>query len=112
MPIYSYKCDECDHQFEIKQRIVEDSLTKCPECQKEKLRRLINFVPGISFKGSGFYINDSKKELKSSANSDNNKVKTSDTKDANNSNSKKGKVSSGKDKKTSKKDTKTNKKIK
>ena len=40
--------------------MVEASLTVCPECEKETLRRVIDSVPGIAFKGSGFYVTDSR----------------------------------------------------
>jgi putative FmdB family regulatory protein len=41
MPTYDYKCDACGHTFEQVQSIKADSLKKCPECGKQKLRRLI-----------------------------------------------------------------------
>ena len=41
MPTYEYVCDNCEHQFEIYQSIHDDSLTKCSECNKNKLRRII-----------------------------------------------------------------------
>ena len=58
MPTYEYKCDGCGHTFEKVQSIKADSLKKCPECGKQKLRRLIGVGGGFIFKGSGFYITD------------------------------------------------------
>ena len=58
MPLYEYRCRNCDHRFEIQQSFSDDPLTICPECQGE-LRKVFNPV-GISFKGSGFYKNDSR----------------------------------------------------
>lgn len=58
MPLYEYRCRNCDHQFEVQQSFSDDPLTVCPECQGE-LRKVFNPV-GISFKGSGFYKNDSR----------------------------------------------------
>ena len=58
MPTYDYECDGCGHKFEHFQSIKEDALTKCPECKKNKLRRLIGPGAAIMFKGSGFYITD------------------------------------------------------
>ena len=56
MPTYAYRCKQCEHEFEIVQRISEDPLTECPECKGEICRML--FPVGIVFKGSGFHIND------------------------------------------------------
>lgn len=58
MPLYEYRCKACAHQFEVQQSFSDDPLTVCPECQGE-LRKVFNPV-GISFKGSGFYKNDSR----------------------------------------------------
>jgi putative FmdB family regulatory protein len=60
MPIYEYRCNDCKHEFETEQRMVEDPLTKCPKC-KGKIQRIIGKNIGIAFKGSGFYVNDNKK---------------------------------------------------
>lgn len=60
MPTYEYKCDNCDHLFEIYQSMKDDKLTKCPECGKDTLRRLIGTGSGLIFKGSGFYLTDYK----------------------------------------------------
>ena len=59
MPIYEYECDPCGCCFERKQRFDEEPVAICPDCQG-KARRVINSVPVI-FKGSGFYITDSRK---------------------------------------------------
>lgn len=58
MPVYEYRCKNCGHQFEATQAFSDDALTECPECQGE-LRKVFGSV-GISFKGSGFYKNDSR----------------------------------------------------
>lgn len=58
MPVYEYRCRACNHQFEIQQSFSDDALSTCPECEGE-LRKV--FAPvGITFKGSGFYKNDSR----------------------------------------------------
>jgi putative FmdB family regulatory protein len=67
MPLYEYRCRSCNHQFEIQQSFSDDALTVCPECQGE-LRKVFNPV-GISFKGSGFYKNDSRGSSSSSSSS-------------------------------------------
>ncbi len=58
MPTYDYRCDACEHEFEEFQSIKDMPLTKCPECHKKKLRRLIGGGAAIVFKGSGFYQTD------------------------------------------------------
>lgn len=58
MPTYDYECDACGHQIELFQRISEDPVKKCPECKKNKLRRLFGTGAAIVFKGSGFYETD------------------------------------------------------
>ena len=58
MPIYEYECGKCRHSFEKKQRFDEEPLAICPECQG-KAKRVIQPSP-IIFKGSGFYITDSR----------------------------------------------------
>ena len=59
MPIYEYECGLCQHHFERKQRFDEEPVAICPECQG-KGRRVIHSTPVI-FKGSGFYITDSRR---------------------------------------------------
>jgi putative FmdB family regulatory protein len=63
MPIYEYACDECDHRFDRLQSFRDDPVEVCPECGKSSCRRLIS-APGIVFKGSGWYIKDSKSASK------------------------------------------------
>ncbi len=60
MPTYQYECSACGHQFEILQSMNDKRLSKCPECKKSKLERLIGSGNGIIFKGSGFYETDYK----------------------------------------------------
>jgi len=70
MPTYNYRCAACGHSFDQFQKFSEDTLTDCPECSG-LIRRVMQPV-GIVFKGSGWYINDSRnsnKAAKSSAES-------------------------------------------
>ena len=59
MPTYEYECGLCQHRFERRQRFDEEPVAVCPECQG-RARRVIHSIPVI-FKGSGFYITDSRK---------------------------------------------------
>ena len=56
MPTYGYECLSCNHQFEIFQSIKDDALTTCDSCGGALRKRV--YPVGISFKGSGFYVND------------------------------------------------------
>ena len=58
MPTYDYECDACGHTLEIFQSMTEGHKRKCPECGKNKLRRLIGAGAAVVFKGSGFYQTD------------------------------------------------------
>lgn len=58
MPTYTYRCNECEHEFDVRQRFSDDPLTECPSCEGE-VRRVVNSV-GIVFKGSGFYVTDNR----------------------------------------------------
>lgn len=59
MPTYEYQCKTCGHHFERVQRFSDAPLTECPQCSGE-IRRVIH-PAGIVFKGSGWYITDSRK---------------------------------------------------
>ena len=58
MPTYTYRCNECGHQFDQRQRMSDDPLTICPVCEGQ-IRRVLNSV-GVVFKGSGFYVTDNR----------------------------------------------------
>ena len=58
MPTYEYECAK-GHGFEEMQPITADPLEECPQCGSS-VRRLIGGGTGIIFKGSGFYVTDSK----------------------------------------------------
>ena len=62
MPTYQYECEACGHAFEELQGMTDAKLTKCPQCKKNKLSRLIGGGSGMIFKGSGFYETDYKKK--------------------------------------------------
>jgi putative FmdB family regulatory protein len=59
MPMYVYKCDDCGNHFEQLQKFSDKPLKTCPRC-KGHVKRVIH-PTGIVFKGSGWYINDSRK---------------------------------------------------
>ncbi len=68
MPTYQYQCRNCGHAFEQFQKFSDDPLTVCPECEGP-VQRVIQNV-GVVFKGSGWYINDSRKSNSSNSSSE------------------------------------------
>ena len=61
MPIYVYQCDKCKVRTEVYQSYSEKSLTVCPECKQEELRKVYNPMP-VHYLGKGFYSTDNKAE--------------------------------------------------
>ncbi len=58
MPTYGYRCTECKYEFSVFQNMKDDPVATCPEC-KGAVKRLL-YPVGIVFKGTGWYINDSR----------------------------------------------------
>ena len=65
MPTYDYICKKCEKVFEFFQSMSDAPLTKCPDCGKEELRRIISGGTGLIFKGSGYYLTDYKNKKNS-----------------------------------------------
>ncbi|MBW1903466.1 MAG: zinc ribbon domain-containing protein [Deltaproteobacteria bacterium] len=42
MPIYEYLCKECDHCFEYLVFSEKDPVPSCPQCRKNKVKKLIS----------------------------------------------------------------------
>ena len=59
MPIYEYECDSCDFTFEKRQSFNDEPVRTCPCC--EGIAHRVFHPAPIIFKGSGFYITDSRK---------------------------------------------------
>src|SRR4051812_29117646 len=58
VPTYTYTCTACNDVIEKRQSFTDPPLTTCEQCGGT-LRKIIHPV-GIVFKGSGWYINDSR----------------------------------------------------
>jgi putative FmdB family regulatory protein len=65
MPVYTYHCDNCNHEFDKHQSFSEETLVVCPSCRKHRLRKVYS-PAGVVFKGSGFYVTDKKRSATSS----------------------------------------------
>ena len=59
MPIYEYQCDRCEHKLQILQKISEEPLKDCPECNETALKKLIS-AASFRLKGGGWYETDFK----------------------------------------------------
>ena len=57
MPLYEYRCEACEHQFEVIQKFSDDPITVCPVCALGPVVKLPS-SPAIQFKGTGWYITD------------------------------------------------------
>ena len=61
MPLYDYQCRACSKVTEVRHGFREPYEGTCPECGSDQLARVFN-PAGIVFKGSGFYMTDSRKK--------------------------------------------------
>ena len=59
MPTYEYECTRCGHTCEEFKPVSAPRRQRCPLC-RGKVERLISGGLGVHFKGSGFYVNDSR----------------------------------------------------
>lgn len=73
MPTYEYLCKTCNLRFDAVQSFADDAYTTCDQapitCPRGgggELRKVFGAV-GITFKGSGFYKNDSRGSTSSTA---------------------------------------------
>ncbi|NVN93054.1 MAG: zinc ribbon domain-containing protein [Desulfuromonadales bacterium] len=53
MPVYEYRCDTCDHQFELRQKISDPPADSCPKCGGA-VHKMVSTV-AFSLKGGGWY---------------------------------------------------------
>lgn len=56
MPLYEYKCRDCESCFEFMQKASDPLQKKCPKCGGP-LDKLPS-APALQFKGQGWYITD------------------------------------------------------
>ncbi len=53
MPVYEYECDDCHKVFEVQQKIADDPITVCPECDGP-VKKLVS-MSSFQLKGGGWY---------------------------------------------------------
>ena len=59
MPIYEYQCQACGHAHEALQKLSDQPLKDCPQCEEPSLQKKIS-AAGFRLKGSGWYETDFK----------------------------------------------------
>jgi len=59
MPIYEYQCSACHHAFDVLQKMSDDAIKQCPECNKDTAVKLVS-AAGFQLKGTGWYETDFK----------------------------------------------------
>ena len=67
MPIYEYRCESCGHEFDALQKLSDNLLQDCPDCEARSLRRLMS-APSFRLKGEGWYETDFKSDKESKRN--------------------------------------------
>ncbi len=59
MPTYEYHCPKCKATYELRQGFDAETTHTCEECGKGIAKRVL-YAPPVVFKGSGWYVTDSK----------------------------------------------------
>jgi putative FmdB family regulatory protein len=87
MPTYEYACRDCGHHLEVVQSFSDAPLQTCERC-KGQLRKVFS-AAGIIFKGSGYYVTDTRdgkrKAAKSTASGGDDSAGSSDSSDSSDS---------------------------
>ncbi len=60
MPLYEYHCNNCRTDFEVRRSFSDTGTPDCPVCGESAFVIRKFSAPAIVFKGSGFYVNDSR----------------------------------------------------
>jgi putative FmdB family regulatory protein len=68
LPLYDYQCRACSKTSEVRHGFRDVYQGTCPACGSDEMSRVFN-PAGIVFKGSGFYVNDSRPKSTESASS-------------------------------------------
>lgn len=61
MPIYAFRCADCDHDFDRLQKLSDPDPEACPACGAAAVRRQLT-APSFRLAGSGWYETDFKKD--------------------------------------------------
>ena len=94
MPTYEYRCDSCRRRYERRESFSAPSTHACDRCGKGTATRILH-APTVVFKGSGFYVNDSRKSESGSSKSSGDSAGDSSGKSSKSSGKSAAKKSSG-----------------
>ncbi len=68
MPTYEYLCAKCHKSYELRQGFDAATEHTCEECGKGIAKRVLH-APQVVFKGSGWYVTDSRNKKSAVADS-------------------------------------------
>ncbi|MGZ8924498.1 MAG: FmdB family zinc ribbon protein [Nitrososphaeraceae archaeon] len=54
MPLYEYQCEKCSHKFEKLQKFSDPLLKACPNCNEERLQKLVSKNSTFCLMGHGW----------------------------------------------------------
>ncbi len=54
MPVYEYRCQECESLFEALKRLSDPAPEKCPRCGHAEVRKVVS-RSSFALKGGGWY---------------------------------------------------------
>ena len=57
MPLYVYKCEKCEHEWEVHQSYKDDPIEECEECGEMAAKKQIA-RSSFSLQGNGWYATD------------------------------------------------------
>jgi putative FmdB family regulatory protein len=60
--IYEYKCEACEKEYDMLQRMEDKPIEVCPHCGKKKAKRVVTGGNGFRIHGQGVYKPTSKIE--------------------------------------------------
>lgn len=69
MPTYDYQCQGCNAVYELRESFSAPMEHVCEQCGKATAKRLLS-APTIVFKGTGWYVTDSRNKRSGSSGSD------------------------------------------
>ncbi|NLW97847.1 FmdB family zinc ribbon protein [Luteimonas wenzhouensis] len=61
MPIYAFRCEQCEHSFDRLQKLSDPDPEACPACGGAQVRREVT-APAFRLAGTGWYETDFKKD--------------------------------------------------
>jgi putative FmdB family regulatory protein len=94
MPIYEYRCNSCSHEFETIQKVSEEPLQTCPQCEQNALVKKVS-AAGFRLKGGGWYETDFKSGSKRNVAGDKTPEKPADSTSSSSKSGDNGSSSSG-----------------